>query len=395
MSAGALVLKLTAALAISVGVFFASMSIALVVRGDDQRSANTIVTESPPTTVVAAVTESSNSADPVVVATTAPPIAVPSSTGPVMATATPPLLFRTQIEPLQSLDEVFASVVDDLESRITIPVRLPADFGFDDAELIANGLVDSDSYLIHVERNCNDDTTCRIATFTAQRSTLSSPQPGTGGTAVPLPNGLMGRFSDGTCGEGCNNAFITWIEDDVRYSVGSNVVSGTEVLDLAWRSIDRSLPSPTGPDVCGPGHPKHDGAVATVLTTNVATGDSSAPVNWVAVCSALGIDVEVIAVPGTVRWNDVDQNGEHDLVVTHEDASSTIFVVDENRPRAVIDLQTAQRLLVGELACADIDGQRRAIDASTGEILEFSSPLTVRRMTPERGASVVAVDCPR
>ena len=101
--------------------------------------------------------------------------------------------------------------------------------------------------------------------------------------------------------------------------------------------------------------------------------------HWVAVCGGLGTDVELIAEGGDVQWVDVDRNGEHDLVVTHDDATSTVFVVDGNRPRAVIDLGTSERLRIGELACRQINGQPSAIDASTNEFLDFVSPLTVRR----------------
>ena len=373
MSAGGLFLRLITFVVLGVGVFLASMAITILLR-NGQVSASTLSTESPPTSI-----EPILSAEPVVVVTTTP------STQPVVTTTTTIVIpIAIPAQPLPELDEVFSPLVDPLGTELVVPVRLPAEFESEIGELTATGDISAGGYVIHIDRATDcDETTCRVATFTARQSTLSDPSLGLAGTAVPLPNGLTGRFTDGTCGELCNNAFITWIEDGVRYSVGSNVISGTDVLDLAWRSIDGSLPAPTGPQVCGPNKPAHAGQVATVLTTDVPTGDSSVPVNWIAVCSALGTGVEIIEDDGGVRWVDVDRNGEHDLVVTHDDGASTLFVVDVNRPRAVIDLRTSWRLRVGELACASIDGQQNTIDVSTNEILEFVGPLTVRRVAFE------------
>lgn len=108
MSAGAVALRLIIAATIGTGVFFASMFIPVLVRGDDQISASTIVTDPPPTSI-----ESLRSADPIVVVATVPPIAVPSSTLPVVAT-TPPLPVRTQSAPLLELDDIYSPLFAEL-----------------------------------------------------------------------------------------------------------------------------------------------------------------------------------------------------------------------------------------------------------------------------------------
>lgn len=84
-------------------------------------------------------------------------------------------------------------------------------------------------------------------------------------------------------------------------------------------------------------------------------------------------------------------DGEHDVVVSHEDGSSTIFAVDENRPRAIIDLRTSERLLVTELVCTWWDGEHVALDAATNEQVNFVSTLTVTRTA----LSQEALDQPR
>ncbi|MFT7475411.1 MAG: hypothetical protein ACI81L_002350, partial [Verrucomicrobiales bacterium] len=240
--------------------------------------------------------------------------------------------------------------------------------------------LDESGYVLHVGSgpDCNGATACRIATFTARRSATATPQLAHG-TIVPLPNGLIGIFSDASCGTECNNGFITWIEGDVRYSVGSRVASGQAVLDLAWRSIDRSLPTPSGPDVCGPGAPQHDGMVARTITTDL--GDDRR-MHWVAVCSAAGTQVEIIATPGELRWVDVNVDGRYDAVVEHADGSSTLFSVSDGGPHASIDSTNGGRLLVGELGCGDTDGdgRREAFDLDSSEELQFVTPTTVRRI---------------
>ncbi len=388
MSTGGFVLRFITIMAIGIGVFFASMALTMSLHSGELASASERTTGSTPSSIAPLL-----SADPVVVSTTAPSTQLPV----VETTTTIVLPVGSRTDPLPELDEIFAPLIEDLDTRLDIPVRVPAELADSDLDLVAGGEIDINGYIIHIDQegSCADGGTCRVATFTARQSTSENPQLGLTGTEVPLPNGITGRFTDGTCGEDCNHAFITWIEGSVRYSVGSNTVSGTEVLDLAWRSIDRSLPAPTGPEVCGDDKPKHDGRSGTVLTTDVPTGASddaqlaqTTPVHWVAVCGDLGTDVEIIAESGEVKWVDVDRDGEHDIVVSHPDSSNTLFVVDDNRPRAVIDLGTLERLEVGELRCIVLDGESAPIDASTNELLEFASPLTVRRVplaTPPQG----------
>ncbi len=389
--------RLSAVIAAGIGVFFASMALTIWIHTDSAVGATSLIGTQPIDAITTTSTTILTSTNPVVVATTTP------STHSVATTTTVEILTRSRLAPLPELDDVFAPL-SELDTLLAVPIRLPAELEFDQGELVADGVIDVRGYTIHVDHvgqcnagqdqddsNTNDSandessltTRCRIATFTARQSSLSSPTLGNRGTAVPLPNGLTGRFSDGTCGQGCNNAFITWIEDGVRYSVGSKEISGSDVLDLAWRSIDRSLPSPTGPEVCGPGNPKHAGQVTNVLSTEVATGEV---IYWVAVCSGLGIDVEIMSEPGVMAWSDVDRNGVHDVVVTHANGTSSVFAVEENQPRAVVDLGTSERLAVGMLTCISIDGQTVAIDAATNERLNFISPLTASRLplTPDQ-----------
>jgi len=224
-------------------------------------------------------------------------------------------------------------------------------------------------------QDCNGATVCRVSTFTARQSTSADPQL-PAGTPVPLPNGLEGVFVDSSCGPDCNNGFILWIEDGVRYSVGSRVASGPSVLNLAWRSIDTALPTPSGPEVCGPGAPKHEGRVARTITTSV---DDDRDMHWVAVCSEAGFDLEIIESPGELRWSDVDGNGVFDAVVRHDDGTSTIFALDSNRPLGVIDNGTNGRLRVQDLACVNDGGTRVAVDGASGERLDFVNSTNVRR----------------
>lgn len=326
------------------------------------------------------------STNPDAVPTTAPTTTTPPETAP-LATATP--------EPrpaLPQLDPLFDSTRTELVEILTIPVRLPGELD-DEATNWAPMIsaIDPNGYVIHLDRNedCDGSSTCRVSTFTARRSAQLSPEL-TGGTPVPLPNGLSGVLMDSSCGEGCNNGFIIWIEDGVRYSVGSRVSAGPEILDLAWRSIDAALPTPSGPSVCGQGAPKHDGQVARTITTTV---DDDRSMHWVAVCSELGFNIEIIDAPGELRWQDVDADGIHDAVVRYEDGSSTVFTIDNNRPRSVINFNSGRRLLVADLACQQTASGRRAVDRATGERLEFMSTTLVRRIADDTLTDSNLVDC--
>lgn len=383
MSFVAFALRVLAAVVISACLFFASMTITLAVRGESWLTANAAnSTDLDAEEDTSPSIEPLLSANPIAVATTSPS-ATPTVVETIAAVEEPS---RTRSSPLPDLDPVFASLTEELDTVLAIPIRIPAELERPDGEISAHGSIGNDSYTIHIEQvgACTDSDACRIATFTGRRSVLAVPLLGTDGTSVPLPNGLSGRFSDGTCGLGCNNTFITWIEDGVRYSVGSSQVSGTEVLDLAWRSIDRSLPAPSSPEVCGPDNPRHEGQVANIVTTDVA---DDIVMHWIAVCSALGIDVEIATSPGAVRWVDVDSNGNHDLVANHADGTSTIYAVQDNRPRAVVDLATSERLRVDNLACVNLSGRRVPVDQLRNDRLDFVGPLTVQRieLTPSEG----------
>ncbi len=392
MRARAVFLRLLGALSIIFGVFFASFFIAVTMRHSAAGNSRQDLPDALAQTTDAQTTESgeSNLTLPLVevldiVSTNAS--GVPTTTPQVTDPESPP---ETEAPPrprpiLPELDPAFATIAGELGETLTIPVRLPAVLD-DSTEPWTSkiGLLDDDGYTIHLD--LADD---RVSTFTARRSQQRVPQL-PAGTPVPLPNGLSGVLSDSSCGAGCNNPFITWVEDGVRYSVGSRVASGAAVLDLAWRSIDAALPTPSGPEVCGLGAPKHDGQVARTITTEV-DGDRS--MHWVAVCSALGLDVEIIDAPGDLRWQDVDADGTHDAVVRYEDGSATIFAIDTNRPRSFIDARTGGRLRVVNLRCAFAPGGRIAIDAASNERLDFVTASTVRRIADDALSETSHVDC--
>lgn len=374
-------------------VFFAAFFIAISMRNPGRQSRAT----NPPAalaqaddapTVEAPAVEVLDvvSTNPDAVPTTAPTTSTPPETAPPETEVPAPRPTQPQLDP------IFDSTRAELTDVLTISVRLPEELDDEATSWVpVISAIDPNGYVIHLDRdeNCDGSSTCRVSTFTARRSAQLSPEL-TGGTPVPLPNGLSGVLMDSSCGEGCNNGFIIWIEDGVRYSVGSRVSAGPEILDLAWRSIDAALPTPSGPSVCGQGAPKHDGQVARTITTTV--GDERS-MHWVAVCSELGFDIEIIDAPGDLRWQDVDADGSHDAVVRYEDGSSTIFTIDNNRPRSVINFGTGRRLLVADLTCEQTTSGRRAVDRATGERLEFISTTLVRRIADETLIDSNLVDC--
>ncbi len=279
------------------------------------------------------------------------------------------------------IDEVFDPVHDKLASVVGVPIRLPLGLG-EAAKSWTPTLssVDAGGYVVHLGSgdDCNGASQCRVSTFTARRSLRNEPTVTTTGTPVPLPNGLEGVFSDSSCGSDCNNGFITWVEENVLYSVGSRLASGPAVLSLAWGAIDSTQAAPQPPEICGPGAPSDLGRVARSLTTELADGRS---MHWLVVCSIDGTMVEVLDEPGELRWFDIDDDGFRDALVRGQAGSTSIFAVGANTPRAAIDIATSGRLTVGDLGCADLDenGSKEAIDRASGDELVFINPTTVRR----------------
>lgn len=288
---------------------------------------------------------------------------------------------EVQIDIRLEIDEVFDPVHDQLASVVAVPVRLPLQLG-DGSETWSPTLssVDVGGYVVHlgVGDECNGASQCRVSTFTARRSLRNNPTVTATGTPVPLPNGLEGVFSDSSCGADCNNGFITWVEGNVLYSVGSRLASGPEVLALAWSAIDSTQSAPAPPEICGPGAPADSGRVARSLSTELADGRS---MHWIVACSVDGTIVEVLHEPGDLQWIDIDHDGFRDAIVTTQDGATTIFAMGANTPRAAIDIATSGRLVVGDLGCADLDddGRVEAIDLASGDELLFINPITVRR----------------
>lgn len=324
------------------------------------------------------------SGTPEPVATTDPTREVSTTTEAAPAVVEPEESTPTA-SPRLEIDPVFDPVHDRLATTLSIPVRLPSELGPGVEEWVPTlGSVDANGYVVHlgVGDACTGASSCRVSTFTARKSNrLEARIPGDG-TRVPLPGGLEGVFSDATCGSDCTNGFITWAEGNVLYSVGSRLGSGPEVLRLAWNAIDSSSTPPTPPEICGPGAPADNGRVARPISTEIADGRT---IDWLLVCSADGTKVEILRESGDLAWIDLDDDGFRDLVLKMPDGESVVFAVSTNAPHAAIDVGTSSRLVIGELACADTDGdgRREAVDVATSERLDFLNPVTVRRTAIE------------
>ena len=391
MAPRAVLFRLLAGLITTAVVFFASFFIAIAARttaGPSSKTSASPNAASEPAADTAGQTtvapgREQASPDPSRVESTIPGTTTTTTTTTTTIALDPEL-------PRLDIDSVFDGIHDQLASTVEVAVRLPAEFAADTTAWQPTfGSVTSSGYTVHIDNgaSCNGASECRLATFTAQRSSQASPQLGSG-TEVPLPNGLMGVLTDSSCGTDCDNGFITWIEAGVRYSVGGRATSGQAILDLAWRSIDRSLPTPAGPDICGPGAPRNGDRVARAISSEL---DDGRVMHWIAVCSVDGIQVELLGAPGDLRWVDIDSDGFADALIRHDDGSTTIFALDGNRPRAVIDTGGG-RLVVSELRCADIDGdgEPEPYDAESGEELRFTSPIAVQRIDQDlSGATFV------
>ena len=303
-----------------------------------------------------------------------------STTPPRSSTST-----STTAAPIPTgLDPAFAPIHDELIATVDVPVRLPRSLPDLGVQLIAAvETIDPNGYTIHLGdgSNCHGSATCQLLTFTARRSPTVEPSPSSVGIDVPLPTGGVGQFFDATCSTECTNSFVTWTEQDVQYTVGTHQATGRETLDLAWRSIGSTFPTPADADICGSDAATYEGLAARTLTTRLGFGGQ---LHWLAVCSEAETVVELVSEPGEVQWLDLDRDGVSQPAVRHRDGTVSLFALIEGVPRPAMDL-AAGRLRIGALGCGDVDedGGIDAIDLVSDEQLHFISPVSIERVNLE------------
>lgn len=146
------------------------------------------------------------------------------------------------------------------------------------------------------------------------------------------------------------------------------------MLALAWNAIDADLDPPPEPESCGPGSIAEFGRVAL-------THSDERDVTWLSICSAEGIESELVAETADVTWFDYDGDGVSDIALRFADGSTRLFNVLINLPGAVVDIDALERLTIADLRCGDTNGngQNEMIDAVDGAAIDLANPLVASR----------------
>jgi len=111
---------------------------------------------------------------------------------------------------------IFASLLESLKSKTSVPLRLPLVVGGDyDAALYADvGWVGNARYVVRIGQQC-ERSYCPYGTVSGAKISERAGRPA--GKAVELSGGVTGYLADGS--KTSKNSTITWDEEQYRYSI--------------------------------------------------------------------------------------------------------------------------------------------------------------------------------
>jgi hypothetical protein len=122
--------------------------------------------------------------------------------------------------PERAIDPAFAPVIEDLRSKVAIPLRLPTVLpdlgqGTDRVYTIVQR-AESSSYsvLLAFTPDCNGASVCRIGTLSGAKASRQRVH----GKAVHLKKGITGRYTESNCGANCSDAVVSWREGANAYA---------------------------------------------------------------------------------------------------------------------------------------------------------------------------------
>lgn len=169
-----------------------------------------------------------------------PSRAFSSSVTPSPAVNSSPVkILPTQSNP----SPIFSSIHSVLQAKTKLPIRLPTYIPESDGPnpiyaLLESATASNYEIVLAFTKDCTGGNACRLGGIAAEAITAKSP-PHTG-EAVSLANGILGYFTNATCGANCSDSTLTWEQNGVRYTVAIKAGKVTTLVKMANSAIASS-----------------------------------------------------------------------------------------------------------------------------------------------------------
>lgn len=129
----------------------------------------------------------------------------------------------TRQSALSDKASVFAPILQSLQAKTKVPLRLPGSLATENETHAFYAIVESASasaYEIQLafSEDCSGGNVCHYGIVSGQAIGVKGNRPK--GETVSLANGLTGYFINATCGAVCSDSTLTWDQDGYRYTVG-------------------------------------------------------------------------------------------------------------------------------------------------------------------------------
>lgn len=137
--------------------------------------------------------------------------------------------------PADDVDPVFRPVIEELQAKVSIPLRLPSRLpdlgqGTDPVyAIVEQAKAHSYAIVLGFTPDCNGASVCRIGSI----SGAVAGQKKLRGKTIRLKGGITGRYVEAECGANCSDSVVSWREGRNQYSVGLKAGSQADAAALA------------------------------------------------------------------------------------------------------------------------------------------------------------------
>ncbi len=139
---------------------------------------------------------------------------------------------------------IFASALENIRSKVEIPVLLPSKLPFPEASIrLSIGNADKDGYAIELYYDRDPSNAAFAALFAGSRklNEISDAE------AVKLQSGVTARFRPVECGGSCAPANLRWVQGGMQYVIQLKLRSDMPVSEQRRRLVETanaSVPMP-------------------------------------------------------------------------------------------------------------------------------------------------------
>ena len=117
---------------------------------------------------------------------------------------------------------IFQTILAELQNNTTIPLSLPTYIPEYDQPnslyaLIEKTTASEYTILLAFTQDCTGGTACRLGGVSGKK--ISSQDSKLNGQEVALVNNITGYFTDAVCGANCSDSTLSWVQNDIYYTV--------------------------------------------------------------------------------------------------------------------------------------------------------------------------------